>query len=103
MPESNQWPLRLAARRARIYIAGNFSAATTLARTAPRVRAASGQLHLDSRSSRFVDRRRSSAYAASAVASAWPHAVAVPTTELLIGPEPYLDDVDAVISSHALQ
>ena len=40
----------------------------------------------------------SSAYAASAVASAWPRAVAVPTTDLLIDPERYLVDVDAIIS-----
>ena len=40
----------------------------------------------------------SSAYAASAAASAWPRAVAVPTTDLLVDPERYLGDVDAVIS-----
>src|ERR1700739_2617332 len=40
----------------------------------------------------------SSAYAASAVAAAWPRAVAVPTTDLLIDAERYLLDVDAVIS-----
>jgi tagatose-6-phosphate ketose/aldose isomerase len=39
-----------------------------------------------------------SAYAASAVASAWPRAVACPTTDLLIDTERYLVDVDAVIS-----
>jgi tagatose-6-phosphate ketose/aldose isomerase len=39
-----------------------------------------------------------SAYAASAVASAWPRALAVPTTDLLIDSERYLLDVDAVIS-----
>jgi len=36
--------------------------------------------------------------AASAVASAWPRAAAIPTTDLLIDPERYLGDVDAVIS-----
>ena len=40
----------------------------------------------------------SSAYAALAVAAAWPRAVAVPTTDLLIDAERYLLDVDAVIS-----
>jgi hypothetical protein len=39
-----------------------------------------------------------SAYAASAVASAWPRALAVPTTDLLIDSERYLLDVDAVVS-----
>ncbi len=39
-----------------------------------------------------------SAYAASAVASAWPCAIAVPTTDLLIDTERYLLDVDAVVS-----
>lgn len=39
-----------------------------------------------------------SAYAATAVASAWPRACAVPTTDLLVDPERYLIDVDAVIS-----
>src|SRR5271156_2880662 len=40
----------------------------------------------------------SSAYAAAAAASAWPRAVAVPTTDLLVDPERYLVDVDAVVS-----
>jgi len=40
----------------------------------------------------------SSAYAASAVAAAWPQATAVPTTDLLVDAERYLVDVDAVIS-----
>jgi tagatose-6-phosphate ketose/aldose isomerase len=39
-----------------------------------------------------------SAYAATAVASAWPRACAVPTTDLLVDAERYLVDVDAVIS-----
>ena len=38
----------------------------------------------------------SSAYAASAVASAWPRAVAIPTTDLLIDPERYLGDTQVV-------
>jgi tagatose-6-phosphate ketose/aldose isomerase len=40
----------------------------------------------------------SSAYAASAVVAAWPQAVAIPTTDLLVDAERYLDGVDAVIS-----
>jgi tagatose-6-phosphate ketose/aldose isomerase len=40
----------------------------------------------------------SSVHAASAVASAWVGAVAVPTTDLLVDTERYLDGVDAVIS-----
>ena len=39
-----------------------------------------------------------SAYAASSVASAWPHAQAIPTTDLLVDTERYLTEVDAVIS-----
>ena len=47
--------------------------------TVARVRAASGQLHLDFEKARvLLTGAGSSAYAASAVASAWPHAVAVP-------------------------
>jgi tagatose-6-phosphate ketose/aldose isomerase len=63
------------------------------------VRAASQQLNL------AIDKAHvlftgagSSAYAASAVASAWPRAVAIPTTDLLVDPERYLVGVDAVIS-----
>jgi tagatose-6-phosphate ketose/aldose isomerase len=39
-----------------------------------------------------------SAYAATAIATAWPRACAVPTTDLLVDAERYLVDVDAVIS-----
>jgi tagatose-6-phosphate ketose/aldose isomerase len=39
-----------------------------------------------------------SAYVATAIASAWPRACAVPTTDLLVDAERYLIDVDAVIS-----
>jgi tagatose-6-phosphate ketose/aldose isomerase len=39
-----------------------------------------------------------SAYAASAVAAAWPRANAVPTTDLLVDAERYLSNIDAVIS-----
>jgi tagatose-6-phosphate ketose/aldose isomerase len=67
--------------------------------TVARVRAASGQLNLDFKKARvLLTGAGSSAYAASAVASAWPRAVAIPTTDLLIDPERYLGDVDAVIS-----
>jgi tagatose-6-phosphate ketose/aldose isomerase len=67
--------------------------------TVARVRAASGQLPLDFKKARvLLTGAGSSAYAASAVASAWPRAVAIPTTDLLIDPERYLLDVDAVIS-----
>ncbi|MDX6462857.1 MAG: D-galactosamine 6-phosphate deaminase/isomerase [Acidobacteriaceae bacterium] len=67
--------------------------------TVARVRAASGQLNLDFEKARvLLTGAGSSAYAASAVASAWPRAVAIPTTDLLIDPERYLVDVDAVIS-----
>jgi D-galactosamine 6-phosphate deaminase/isomerase len=67
--------------------------------TVARVRAASGQLNLDFEKARvLLTGAGSSAYAASAVASAWPRAVAIPTTDLLIDPQRYLVDVDAVIS-----
>ncbi len=39
-----------------------------------------------------------SAYASSAIAAAWPGAVSVPTTDLLVDAESYLDGVDVVIS-----
>jgi tagatose-6-phosphate ketose/aldose isomerase len=39
-----------------------------------------------------------SAYAASAVAAAWPQAIAVPTTDLLVDAERYLTNTDAVVS-----
>lgn len=39
-----------------------------------------------------------SAYAASAVAAAWPQAIAVPTTDLLVDAARYLANIDAVIS-----
>lgn len=39
-----------------------------------------------------------SAYAASAAASAWPGSIAVPTTDLLLDPERYLLGVEVVIS-----
>jgi tagatose-6-phosphate ketose/aldose isomerase len=39
-----------------------------------------------------------SAYAASAIALAWPRALAVPSTDLLVDPERYLPGVDVAIS-----
>jgi tagatose-6-phosphate ketose/aldose isomerase len=69
--------------------------------TAGRVRAASEQRNFPSQLLQMrvlLTGAGSSAYAASAVASAWPRAMAVPTTDLLIDAERYLLDVDAVIS-----
>ena len=65
------------------------------------VRSASERLNLPARlqNARVVlTGAGTSAYAASAVASAWPRALAVPTTDLLIDSERYLLDVDAVVS-----
>ena len=65
------------------------------------VRSASDRLHLPvklQQSRVLLTGAGTSAYAASAVASAWPRAVAVPTTDLLIDAERYLIDVDTVIS-----
>ena len=39
-----------------------------------------------------------SAYAASAIASAWPGAVAVPSTDLLLDTERYIREIDILIS-----
>ena len=69
--------------------------------TVARVRAASEQLNLTRRLSSarvLLTGAGSSAYAASSVASAWPGAMAVPTTDLLVDAERYLPDVGAVIS-----
>jgi len=69
--------------------------------TLTRVRAAAERLNLPTRlkSARILlTGAGTSAYAATAVASAWPKAVAVPTTDLLVDPERYLPDVDVVIS-----
>src|SRR5271154_5910084 len=67
--------------------------------TVARIRAASGQLNQTFEKAHvLLTGAGSSAYAASGVASAWPRAVAVPTTDLLVDPERYLGDVDAVIS-----
>ena len=61
--------------------------------TVARVRAASEQLNLTRRLSEvrvLLTGAGSSAYAASSVASAWPGAMAVPTTDLLVDAERYL-------------
>jgi tagatose-6-phosphate ketose/aldose isomerase len=65
------------------------------------VRAASERLQLPARLQQarvLLTGAGTSAYAASAIATAWPRAVAVPTTDLLADAERYLCDVDAVIS-----
>jgi fructoselysine-6-P-deglycase FrlB-like protein len=69
--------------------------------TLDRVRLASEQLGLRSKlhgAHVLLTGAGTSAYAASAVASSWLRSVAIPTTDLLIDPERYLVDVDAVIS-----
>jgi tagatose-6-phosphate ketose/aldose isomerase len=69
--------------------------------TVARVRAASARLNLAQRLARacvLLTGAGSSAYAAAAVASAWPCATAIPTTDLLLDAERYLVDVRAVIS-----
>jgi tagatose-6-phosphate ketose/aldose isomerase len=69
--------------------------------TVARVRAASEQMNLTgllSHTRVLLTGAGSSAYAASGVAPAWPGAIAVPTTDLLIDAERYLLDIGAVIS-----
>lgn len=69
--------------------------------TFERVRSASDRLQLRARlqNARVVlAGAGTSAYAASSVATAWPRARAIPTTDLLIDTERYLRDVGAVIS-----
>ena len=69
--------------------------------TVERVRAASEHINLTPRllpMRVLLTGAGSSAYAAAAVASAWPRAIAVPTTDLLIDADRYLLDVGAVIS-----
>lgn len=70
---------------------------TTLAR----VRTACEQLNLHDRLKQacvLLTGAGTSAYAASAVAAAWPRALAVPTTDLLVDAERYLLEVDVVLS-----
>jgi tagatose-6-phosphate ketose/aldose isomerase len=69
--------------------------------TVARVRAASARFNLAQRLARacvLLTGAGSSAYAAAAVAPAWPGATAIPTTDLLLDAERYLVDVHAVIS-----
>jgi tagatose-6-phosphate ketose/aldose isomerase len=69
--------------------------------TLEKVRSASEQMQLTNklRHARvLLTGAGTSAYAATAIATAWPRACAVPTTDLLIDAERYLVDVDAVIS-----
>jgi D-galactosamine 6-phosphate deaminase/isomerase len=69
--------------------------------TLERVRLASQQMQLTAKLQNarvLLTGAGTSAYAATAIATAWPRACAVPTTDLLIDAERYLVDVDAVIS-----
>src|SRR5579862_3806449 len=65
------------------------------------VRSASQQMRLDEKLNGarvLLTGAGTSAYAATAVAAAWPQANAVPTTDLLVDAERYLTGIDAVIS-----
>ncbi len=65
------------------------------------VRSASQLMHLDEKLTDghvLLTGAGSSAYAASAVAAAWPKASSLPTTDLLVDAERYLTGIDAVIS-----
>jgi len=65
------------------------------------VRSASQRMRLDEKlqgARVLLTGAGTSAYAASAVATAWPGAIAVPTTDLLVDAERHLVGVDAVIS-----
>ena len=69
--------------------------------TLERVRSASERMQLKGKLQHarvLLTGAGTSAYAATAVASSWPRACAVPTTDLLVDAERYLIDVDAVIS-----
>ncbi|MFP5226434.1 MAG: SIS domain-containing protein [Acidobacteriota bacterium] len=68
---------------------------------AQQVLSAAGRLHLLEKLRNrkvLLTGAGSSAYAASAVAAAWPEGVAIPTTDLLVDTERYLSGVGAVIS-----
>jgi D-galactosamine 6-phosphate deaminase/isomerase len=65
------------------------------------VRSASERLQLESKLHNarvLLTGAGTSAYAATAAAAAWPRAFAVPSTDLLVDPERYLRETDAVIS-----
>jgi tagatose-6-phosphate ketose/aldose isomerase len=69
--------------------------------TQERVRSASERMQLTAKLQHarvLLTGAGTSAYAAIAIATAWPRACAVPTTDLLMDAERYLVDVDAVIS-----
>jgi tagatose-6-phosphate ketose/aldose isomerase len=69
--------------------------------TVASVQAASDRLDLPTRLQRarvLLTGAGSSAYAASSAALAWPEAIAIPTTDLLLDPERYLLGVGAVVS-----
>ena len=69
--------------------------------TVASVQAASDLLDLPARLQRarvLLTGAGSSAYAASSAALAWPEAIAIPTTDLLLDPERYLLGVGAVVS-----
>ena len=69
--------------------------------TLERVRSASQQMQLTAKLQNarvLLTGAGTSAYAATAIATAWPRASAVPTTDLLVDAERYLVDVDVVIS-----
>lgn len=69
--------------------------------TLQRVRSGSDRLQLPTKLQNarvLLTGAGTSAYAASSVASAWPGAQAIPTTDLLVDTERYLTGIDAVIS-----
>lgn len=69
--------------------------------TVDRVRAASERFRLADKLAHarvLLTGAGTSAYAAVAIASAWPRAIAVPTTDLLVDADRYLAEVDVVIS-----
>lgn len=69
--------------------------------TVESVRSASERMHLSVKlplARVLLTGAGTSAYAASAVATAWPRALAVPTTDLLVDAERYLAAVDTIIS-----
>ena len=69
--------------------------------TVETVRSASRQMQLEEKlkgARVLLTGAGTSAYAASAVAAAWPQAIAVPTTDLLVDALRYLTNVDVIIS-----
>lgn len=69
--------------------------------TLDNTRSAAHRLHLQERLANarvLLTGAGTSAYAAAAIASAWPGALAVPTTDLLVDLQRYLPEIDVVIS-----